>query len=394
MGLQSLAGRGVLVVRVAINVVTENPNRPSGALGYYINTVRELADIAPDVEFQVIASRGLEPFFDFTRPNMRLISLPYSNEATMRRVSGEHFLLPWKLKRAGTDVLNTGNIAPMWVPCKLVATVKTMHAFTTPDALSPQKRLYRKVIGNQTVKRADLVIANSESNRSDIAHYFGVQEERIRIVYEALDHGLFYPAASDSESEESAGYLEKAGIRHPFVLFVSSFWRYKNAEVLIRATAEWREKHPDLTCVLVGYFPDRDYEREMRDLARSLGVEEQVKFAGGLPQSDIVHLYRTALALVYPSRYETFGLPLLEAMACGCPVVAADASSLPEIAGDAGLLFDPDQQSELVERVIKLLEDSEYRSRRIELGIKRAREFSWRRTAAETLDVYRDANAI
>ena len=357
-------------------------------MGYYKNIVRELVGLAPEIEFYVIASEKLLPIFDIAAPNLRYILLRHSNENMVRRVLSEHLILPGQLSRHGIDVLNTGNIAPFRVPCKLVATVKTMHAFTTPDALPLAKRLYRKYAGKRTAARADIVIANSQSNKVDIQKYFGVNDDRIRIVHEALDHELFRPTRNNMEAFDEN---EEDGIKRPFVVFVSSLWRYKNAEILIRAASIWRRSLPDLSVVFAGYHPDLLYLNELRALSSKLGVSDQVVFTGGLTQEKLLRLYRGAEAVVYPSVYETFGLPLLEAMAVGCPVLASNVSSLPEVGGEAARYFSPDQPEELAHLVEIMASDRIARQSQIELGFNRSAEFTWKRTARETLQAYEDA---
>ena len=375
-------------MKVAINIVTENPYRPSGAFGYYRNLVPEMLTQAPADEIYLIVSPALRPHFEFEAPNLRFLQLPASNERTFARLAGEHLLLPPRLRSAGIEVLNTGNVAPLWLPCRLVATIKTMHAFTSPDAMSFPKRFYRRVVGGRTARRATLIIANSEANRADIIEYFHVPEERTRIVYEALDHAVFNPA---EEPDERDRLLARLGVRQPFVVFVSSLWRYKNAELLIRATRSWRGRLPELQTVIVGYHPDAGYVKELKSLATELGVADRVRFTGGLKHIDIAHLYRAAECLVYPSKYETFGLPLPEAMACRCPVVASTAGSLTEIAGGAARLFEPHDEEALAAHVIRLVEDPDVRAELVARGVERAAQFSWRRTARETLAVYREA---
>jgi len=343
---------------------------------------------APDDEIHLVVSPSLRPHFEFSAPNLRFLMLPASNERTLARLAGEHLLLAPKLRSAGIDVLNTGNVAPLWSPCRLVATIKTMHAFTSPGTLPLAKRLYRRIVGGRTARNAALIISNSESNKADIIRYFGVAAAKIRIIHEALDHNVFNPAEDPDERDD---LLARLDIRQPFVLFVSSLWRYKNAEVLIRATHAWREQLPDLQTAIVGYHPDSGYVNELKSLVAQLNIADRVRFTGGAGQSDIAHLYRAAECLVYPSEDETFGLPLPEAMACRCPVVASTAGSLPEIAGGAARLFEPHDDEALAAHVIGLSEDPDARADMVARGVERAAQFNWRRTAKETLAVYREA---
>ena len=377
-------------MKVAINILTENPHRPTGALGYYQNLVPSLAGIAPDDEFYLLVSPGIQRYFPYGSPNVRNVVLPFSNERQKFRVLSEHLMVPGIMMRNGIDVLNTGNIAPFYVPRVLVATIKTMHAFTTPADLPASVRIYRRVVGRLTARRANVVIANSVANKKDIVSYFKVEPGKVRIVYEAVDHERFFPVEERGPILDRLGRL---GIRPPYLLFVSSLWRYKNVEVLLRAFRTARESYTEHTLVIAGHVPDPDYKSRLVVLAGELGLSEHVSFIGGVAHEETPWLYRGADMLVYPSRYETFGLPLPEAMACGCPVIVSNVSSLPEIAGDAALKFEPEDDGELADCIRQVLRMPSFREELVQKGFKRAREFSWRQTAHDTLEAYQAALA-
>jgi glycosyltransferase involved in cell wall biosynthesis len=377
-------------MKFAIDVSTENPFRPSGATGYYVSVAREISKISGDDEIYLIRGRSQSTTFEQVTSSTNSIVLPYSNEKPLRRVAGQQFLLPALLKRHGIDLLNTGNVGPVFPLTPVVATVKTMHAFTAPESLPISKRVFRKIIGGRTARKARLIISNSDSNSEDLVKYFGIDPERIRIVHEALDHGLFKPEVFGDDTD---AVISKFMVENPYVLFVSSLWRYKNAEVLIRAAKEFSDALPDLNVIIVGYQPDIEYSTELKNLVSELGLADRVQFVGGQNQRDIAALYRRATALVYPSKNETFGLPLLEAMACGCPVITTTAGSLPEIAGNAAELFDPSDHEHLATIIQSLSTDRVKVDDMRRRGLVRAGEFTWKSTAAKTLAVFREAIA-
>ena len=376
-------------MKFAIDVSTENPYQPSGATGYYISVAREIAKISGNDEIFLVRGRKQSSTFESVSETTNSILLPYSNEAPLRRVAGQQFLLPILLKRRGIDLLNTGNVGPIFPLTPVVATVKTMHAFTAPESLPFSKRFFRKTIGGRTAHRAKLIISNSESNSEDLVRYFGIDPQRIRIVPEALDHELFKPEAPSDGTKEVLDRFDLSSSK--YVLFVSSLWRYKNVEVLIRATKEWAEAAPGLNVVVVGYHADPEYGAELTRLCSELKLDDRIRFVGGQNQSDITALYRRALALVYPSKNETFGLPLLEAMACGCPVVSSNAGSLSEIGGNAAQFFDPEDHEHLASIILSLLSDENKVEAIKNRGLQRASEFTWASTAGRTLDVFREA---
>jgi glycosyltransferase involved in cell wall biosynthesis len=179
------------------------------------------------------------------------------------------------------------------------------------------------------------------------------------------------------------------GISRPFVLFVSSLWRYKNCDGLLRAWRLARHELGGRQLVILGAERDQRYGAELHELAVELGIAEDVVFVGGVPNEETVQFYRGADLLVYPSFNETFGLPILEAMACACPVVTSNISSMPEIAGGAAILTDPHDPSSIARSILEATGSGSSRMRAD--GLRRAQEFTWGAVAAGTLDVYRQA---
>ncbi len=236
----------------------------------------------------------------------------------------------------------------------------------------------------RSARIADAIIINSESLRSAINNHLDVDPRKFRLIYEAVDHDLFKPGDSDTARAQVAGF----GIHKRFALFVSSLWPYKNCEALLRAWALVREQLGGRQLAIVGAARDEKYSAGLRELATQLGIREDVVFVGGVPLEATASFYQAADVLVYPSLEETFGLPILEAMACGCPVVTSDTSSMPEIAGQAALLFDPRQPASIGRSILEVLGPrAEHLRRR---GLQRAAQFTWAATGAATLDVYRE----
>jgi glycosyltransferase involved in cell wall biosynthesis len=221
--------------------------------------------------------------------------------------------------------------------------------------------------------------------RSEIQRYLEVDSGKLRLIYEAVDHSLFKPGDAGAARARVASY----GITKPFVLFVSSLWPYKNCEGLLRAWALARGELGDRQLAIVGAGRYEEYVDSLRLLAAELGIASDAVFVGGVPLAETVCFYQAADALVYPSLNETFGLPILEAMACGCPVVTSDTSAMPETAGGAAILADPKEPAAIAQAIIEAVGPGQDHCR--ELGLKRAAEFTWGATAASTLDVYREA---
>jgi glycosyltransferase involved in cell wall biosynthesis len=266
---------------------------------------------------------------------------------------------------------------------------KTMHAFTAPEAVRLTARLYRRMSYPRTAKVADAIIINSESLRREVTHYLDVDPAKLRLIPEAVDHDLFHPGDAD---EARHHVRHRYGVTKPFVLFVSSLWPYKNCEGLLRAFAASKADLGDRQLVVVGPGRDVEYVATLRALADQLGIAEDVVWVGGVPLEETVHFYRCADVFVYPSFNETFGLPILEAMATGCPVVTSDTSAMPETAGGSALLADPHDPPSIADAIVKACgpEGDQLRV----AGPERAAEFTWAATAERTLEVYREVHAL
>lgn len=372
-------------MRVGINLLTEDPRSPSGAHWFWTQLIPEMAKrLEPAEELHLLVSPMARAVYQDYGPNVHYISYPWSNERRTLRTLSEHLYSPLRLPIRRIDVLNT-LMAPIVNPTwSLVIHMKTMHAFTAPEALAPAPRAYRRMNYPRSARLADAIIINSGSLRSEIERYLDVDPRKLKLIYEAVDHDVFKP----DDSTLARGHVARFGVTKPFVLFVSSLWRYKNCDGLLRAWVTAREQLGGHQLAIVGHGRDETYAAEMRSLAAELGIAEDVVFVGGVPLEETARFYQAADALVYPSFNETFGLPILEAMACGCPVVTSNLSAMPEIAGGAAVLCDPKDPASIAQAIVDAAGPHADRLRH--LGLQRAGQFTWGATAAATLDVYRE----
>jgi len=376
-------------MRVAINLLTDHPDHPSGAHWFWTRIIPEMAArLRPDEEIRLLVSPRSRAMHEDYGDGVGYLTFPWSNEHPRLRTLSEQALVPPRLRAAGIDVFNT-LIAPVVKPAPaVVAHFKTMHAFTEPEAIPPLVRWYRQRGYPHTADVADAVIINSESLRSEVERYLDVDPAKLHLIREAVDHDLFHPGDRAAATEL---VREKYGVRRPFVLFVSSLWPYKNCEGLIRAFAHARAELGGHQLVVVGPGRDTTYTGGLRALAADLGVADDVVWVGGVPLAETADFYRAADVFVYPSFNETFGLPLLEAMACACPVVTSDRSAMPETAGGAALLADPHDPASIAAAMLEAVGEAGEKLRR--LGPERAADFTWAATAAQTLEVYRSVHA-
>jgi glycosyltransferase involved in cell wall biosynthesis len=374
-------------MRVAINLLSEDPANPSGAHWFWTRVIPEMARrLDSGEELYLLVSPESRPLHQDYGSGVSYITFPWSNEHRKLRTLSEHLYSPVRLPLSRIDVLNTGMAPVVNIPWSLVLHLKTMHAYSAPGSVAPLTRAYRRLNYPRSARAADAIIINSQSLRSEVERYLQVDPRKLKLIYEAVDHELFRPG----DGGEAQAQVKAHGVTKPYVLFVSSMWPYKNCDGLLRAWAIARAGLPGHQLVVVGPGRDEKYYAGLQTLADELGISGEVVFIGGVPLEDTVAFYRAADVFVYPSLNETFGLPILEAMACGCPVVTSSTTAMPETAGGAAVLADPTDPASIARAIA---EAAGSRDRLREAGLRRAAEFTWAATAASTLDVYREAAA-
>jgi len=283
------------------------------------------------------------------------------------------------------DVFWTPGIFLLPIRCSIVGTI-----FDLTTILFPQFHK-RKVVEHQEKafhyfkENASLIIAISENTKTDIMKYLHIPKDKIRTIYCGV--GDEFRKIEDVRILKSR--LRGIGIDYPYILYLGTLEPRKNVERLIEAFIQLKkEKQINVKLVISG-IKGWGYQ-SIFDKVVSLGVEKEIIFSGFIPNELIPFLYNGASAFVYPSLYEGFGLPVVEAMACGVPVVTSNVSSLPEVAGDAAILINPYSVDELADGIWRILSDEELRTQCIKKGIERAKLFTWERCAKNTLDAFNE----
>ncbi|MCL5025464.1 MAG: glycosyltransferase family 4 protein, partial [Chloroflexi bacterium] len=297
----------------------------------------------------------------------------------------EQATLPLELLGAGLDLLHSPDfIPPFRARFPTVITVHDLGFRLYPEAVTADSRRYYGQI-DRAVQHAAAIIAVSESTRRDLVDRANAPADRIRVIYEAADEA-FRPL---DRSAAVKGARTKLGVEGSFILFVGTVEPRKNLPTLLRALTA-----PEVSSVRLVVAGSRGWlSDEVFRLVEKLHLRGRVQFLGHTPPDDVVTLYNAADAVAYPSLYEGFGLPVVEAMACGTPVVCSNTSSLPEVAGDAALLVEPLDVAAWAKAVARVLEDRALRLELREKGLRRAAVLSWKRAARETLEVYREVAA-
>jgi glycosyltransferase involved in cell wall biosynthesis len=270
--------------------------------------------------------------------------------------------------------------------------VVTIHDLTLSYYPGKKKRsiLHRlayQLTLNASVKKAKRIITISKNSKNDLKKLLNVNEDKIRVVYQGV--GSEFRQIEDAN--KIAGDLEKYSIKKPFLLYTGVWRSHKNVPNLIKAFAEMKKNFdlPELSLVITG--KEDPHYPEVKETVKALNLEKNVIFTGLVSESELVSLYNAAEIYVFPSLYEGFGLPPLEAMACGTPVAASDVSSIPEICGKGNaVFFDPQNFEDMALKIYALYSNKNLQRKLIEKGLNHVQEFSWDEMAKKTLSIYKE----
>ena len=308
----------------------------------------------------------------------------------LHKVWWEQAVVPRLARNAAADLLHVPYWAPPAAsPVPVVVTVHDIIPLMLPAYRGSAKvRLYTALV-RATSARARLVLTDSEASRQDILHYLPIAQDRVRTIPLAVD-ATYTPDATAEDAALRAAWELPA----QYVLYLGGFDVRKNLATVMAAFAIVRRASPEVRLVIGGRLPeiDTDFAPDPRRLARDAQLPaEAVQWLGFVPERHKPALYRGARAFIFPSRYEGFGYPALEAIACGTPVVGSTVASLPEVVGNGGVLLDPDDTAGAAGALLQLLNDASFHARLRASAIEQSRRFSWLRTATATLDAFREA---
>ena len=356
-------------------------HQPAGISRYTWYLLRALAQLNQQDDFIVFQHRNhREPLIDQKNFHRSTLYAPVHHRL-------EQFLLPVELFWQSLDLIHsTDFIAPLYSPIPAVITVHDLAFFHWPHFLTKDSAAYYGQI-DRAVRHARHVIVPSENTKQDLIGILGTPEKKISVIYEAANPA-FAPIA---EEPARRAMMAKFKIPSHYILFVSTIEPRKNVDGLLHAYHYLREKYNigEVALVLAG-SPGWLYEETLA-LVKKLNLEAHTFFLGRVSDEDLHQLYVGARCHVHPAHYEGFGLPPLEAMACGTPTIVSNTSSLPEVVGDAALLVNPADQEEIAVAMHRLISDDTLHIELREKGLKRAQCFSWETAARSTLDVYRKA---
>lgn len=357
---------------------------------YVLSLVRSLLPHATQHEFSLFVLKEDRALFDFASPAMRIVPVAEKFRPAVRDILWHQTQLPRLAKRLGLDAIHTPSYRRLVAsaPCAKVGTIHDLAPFRLAGKYDWKRMLYGRVVVKQLARRQDAVIAVSDTTAADIRQFFGVKNERLTTVQNGIDHARFHAA---DVNEARAHVASRWQVDSPYFLFVSRLEHPgKNHVRLIAAFEQFRERtNSDVKLVLGG--GDWHGAEVIRARAAASRFSADIRFLGFVPDAELPALYQAAEAMVYPSLFEGFGLPPIEAMACGCPVICSVRGALGEVVGDAATIVDPECEADIANAMADVIAERGSRGRKIAGGIARAARFSWDRAADETLAVYRTA---
>ncbi len=355
-------------------------------IGTYVrNLLRHLARQDAETEFVVVCRPQDSPFVAELGPNFRALpetAPPYSVR--------EQLQVPLRLRRERLDVFHAPHyVLPPLTSCRSVVTIHDCIHLMFPQYLPGRGAYwYARTMLRAAVRRADRVLTVSEASKRDILRFFPVPAGKVEVVPNGIDERFYCEPSPDEVARVRERYL----LHGPFLLYTGNIKPHKNLERLIEAFARVRGRGlDDLRLLIIGNEVSR-YPSLRRTVHRHK-LHTYVRFLGFVPDQMLAILYRLARVFVFPSLYEGFGLPPLEAMASGTPVVTSNVSSLPEVVGDAALLVDPYDVEALADAIFRVLTDEALRAELVARGRARARQFSWERSVSRIRAVYREVAA-
>ncbi|MEO6036274.1 MAG: glycosyltransferase family 1 protein [Verrucomicrobiota bacterium] len=359
----------------------------TGVAQYVFSLVKALSRYSTDHQFILFVLEEDLPLFAFAEPFAKIIPVSENFRPPLKNILWHQTQLPALVKKHRIDVLHVPSYRRLlWrKPCALVSTIHDLAPFHVANKYDWKRMLYGRVIVKHLARRQDEIIAISENTAADIGRFFGTPREKISVVYNGLEHERFFP---DSQTTAKKRFANQHGINAPFFLYLARLEHpAKNHVRLIEAFDQFKAATKSNWHLVFGGSDWNGAEMIHEKAARS-PFSKDIHSLGFVATEDLPRLYRAADVFVYPSLYEGFGLPPIEAMACGCPVISSARGSLGEVVGKAAAIIDPEKINDMKVQLEILASDQERRDTLRVAGFHRARFFNWGKTAEETFKVY------
>lgn len=366
-------------MRIGVDCRIIQESEPAGTAHYTKELVRALLDADSENKYLLFFNQEKNIPEEFKHPNAQIIILPHKSLPFI----SSHWQFSRALKKCRLDIFHaTANALPIGYNGVSVLTIHDLAIYINPEWF-PKQSFSTKFIVPRSLAKAKKIIIPSESTKQDLQKIFRVPANKIKVIYEGV--------RTEEPSEETKSLsLEKFALQEKkYFLFLGTIEPRKNLIALIAAYEILIQKNPDAPMFILvggkGWKNDDIFEA-----IEKRGLENKIKYLGYVSNKEKFVLMKSALVFVYPSLYEGFGLPILEAMSLGTPVITSRISSIPEIAGDASLLIDPNNDGEIANALKKLWKDDNLRAELIAKGKNQSAKFSWTKTAEQTLQIYRE----
>jgi glycosyltransferase involved in cell wall biosynthesis len=361
----------------------------SGVAQYVFSLVRELIR-AKQVDLSVFVLEDELPLLDFAKEGCRLIPVPRAAAPPVKNILWHQLTLPKLAAELKLDVLHVPSYRRLVysAPCPTVGTIHDLAPFHVKGKYDLARMFYGRVVVKSLARTQKEIIAVSHCTARDIETFFGIPQSRLHVIHNGIDHDRFFPGDIATARSWTA---EKHGITAPYFLYVSRLEHPgKNHVRLIEAFVEFKKATSSDWQLALGGGDWHGCEA-IKAAAAASPFASDIRFLGFVPDADLPNLYRAARCMVYPSLFEGFGLPPVEAMACGTPVISSTRGALEEVVADAALVVDPENVSDIARALTTLATDTTLAHSLMSRGLTNAARFHWSRTAAEVTEIYRKA---
>jgi glycosyltransferase involved in cell wall biosynthesis len=369
---------------VKIGISTSVIARGRSGIGQYLlGLVRALLDQQSGHQYVLFVLESDAHLFQFAEGRAQIVKVPERFRPALKDILWHQTQLPKFVKQLGIDVLHVPSYRRLlWSgSCARVGTVHDLAAFSVQGKYDLARMFYGRVVAKALVWRQDKVIAISQTTSDDLKKYFGLPQERISVVHNGLDHARFFAAKPNRFKHDAPCFLYVSRLEHP----AKNHWR------LIQAFNQFKEStRSNWKLALAG--GDWHGAEVIHRAAKESPFADDIHMLGFVSDAELPDLYRAADVFVYPSLYEGFGMPPVEAMACGCPAIVSPRGALAEVVGDAAYIVNPEQIDSIRLAMERVATDQNARAQLRAAGLERAQKFDWRRTAIETLHVYEMAH--
>lgn len=359
----------------------------TGIAQYVFGLVRALARYANEHQFFLFVLEEDLPLFDFVADKMEIVVVPEKFRPPLKNIFWHQFKLPKLIREKKIDVLHVPSYRRLlWrQPCATVATIHDLAPFTLEKKYDWARMFYGRVVVKHLARRQKQIIAISRNTAWDIDQYFGIPREKIEVVHNGIDHETFLPGPAEAAKTFCA---KRFDLRGPFFLYVARLEHpAKNHVRLIDAFNHFKAETKSNWQLALG-GSDWNGAEEIHRAAGESPFASDIRFLGFVGAQELPELYRAAEIFVYPSLYEGFGMPPIEAMACGCPVIASSRGALGEVLGRAAEIIDPENSATIYTAMKKLSADEPLRGRLRHAGLIRSQNFHWQYAAAKTMEIY------